>query len=168
MYILFKVKKEDFFISNDTLDIYKKMQELRIIVDTILMRFLYPIAFLIPQILKLYGAKIGKNFVMSGIVYNPELLDAGDNVIIGVNSIVTCHVSENEKKIFQKIKLGSNTTIGVNSVIMPGVFIDENSIVASGSVVTKNTHIPSNEIWGGSPAKKICSTNVDAIPAESE
>jgi len=43
--------------------------------------------------------------------------------------------------------------IGGDSIILKGVTIGENSIVAAGSVVTKN--IPDNEIWGGNPAKFI-------------
>lgn len=43
--------------------------------------------------------------------------------------------------------------IGGNTIILKGVTIGERSIVAAGSVVTKD--IPDNEIWGGNPAKFI-------------
>lgn len=43
--------------------------------------------------------------------------------------------------------------IGGFSIILKGVAIGENSIVAAGSVVSKD--IPDNEIWGGIPAKFI-------------
>jgi acetyltransferase-like isoleucine patch superfamily enzyme len=49
--------------------------------------------------------------------------------------------------------VGDGVWIGARSVILDGVNIGNNSIVAAGSVVTKN--IPDFEIWGGSPAKKI-------------
>ena len=51
------------------------------------------------------------------------------------------------------IILGSNVWIGTNSLIMKGVTIGENSIVAAQSVVTKD--VPSNVIVGGNPAKPI-------------
>lgn len=54
---------------------------------------------------------------------------------------------------FGKIKIGSNVYIGNNSLIMPGVSIGNNVIVAAGSVVTKS--IPSNSIVGGNPAQII-------------
>lgn len=44
--------------------------------------------------------------------------------------------------------------IGTAAIIMSGVTIGKGSIVAAGAVVTKD--IPSCEIWGGVPAKKIC------------
>ena len=43
--------------------------------------------------------------------------------------------------------------IGTATIIMSGITIGKGSIVAAGSVVTKD--IPACEIWGGVPAKKI-------------
>lgn len=54
---------------------------------------------------------------------------------------------------FGKIIIHDNVHIGTNSIIMPGVEIGENVIVGCGAVVTKS--IPPNEIWGGTPARKI-------------
>ncbi|WP_299435585.1 DapH/DapD/GlmU-related protein [uncultured Maribacter sp.] len=52
--------------------------------------------------------------------------------------------------------------IGYGSIIMSGVTIKKGSIIAAGSVVTKD--VESYSIYGGNPAKKICSrfeTDVD-------
>lgn len=54
---------------------------------------------------------------------------------------------------FQKIHIGNNVFIGVNSIIMPGVRIDDNVIVAAGSIVTKS--IPTGSIVAGVPAVKV-------------
>lgn len=43
--------------------------------------------------------------------------------------------------------------IGTNCIIGKGVTIGARSIIAAGSVVVKS--IPSDEIWGGNPAKFI-------------
>ena len=43
--------------------------------------------------------------------------------------------------------------IGAKSIIMPGVHIGEGAIIATGSLVTKD--VPSGEVWGGYPAKKM-------------
>ncbi len=51
------------------------------------------------------------------------------------------------------IEIGKNVWLGANVVILPGVHIGENSIIASGAVVT--TSVPENEIWGGVPARFI-------------
>lgn len=49
--------------------------------------------------------------------------------------------------------VGIDVWIGRNSTIMRGVSIGDGSIVAAGSVLTKT--VPSGEIWGGVPARKI-------------
>lgn len=58
---------------------------------------------------------------------------------------------ENKKNL--PVTISDNVFIGARSVILKGVSIGENSIIAAGSIVTKS--VPSNEIWGGNPAKKI-------------
>ncbi|MDE5796005.1 MAG: acyltransferase, partial [Muribaculaceae bacterium] len=52
-----------------------------------------------------------------------------------------------------KVTLEENCFLGCNSVICAPITIGKNSIVAAGSIVTKN--IPPNELWGGVPAKFI-------------
>lgn len=51
------------------------------------------------------------------------------------------------------IVVGCNVWLGCNVIVLKGVQIGSGSIVAAGSVVIKS--IPSNEIWGGVPAKRI-------------
>ena len=51
------------------------------------------------------------------------------------------------------IHVGDDVWIGHGCIIMGGVHINSGSIIAAGSVVNKS--IPSCEIWGGIPAKKL-------------
>ena len=55
---------------------------------------------------------------------------------------------------FGKVKIGSNVYIGTNSLIMPGVTVGDNVLIAAGSVVTNS--VPSNVVIGGNPAHIIC------------
>lgn len=59
--------------------------------------------------------------------------------------------------IFGKVKIGNWVYIGNNSLIMPGVIIEDNVLVASGSVVTKS--IPSGVVVAGNPARIICTVD---------
>jgi len=60
---------------------------------------------------------------------------------------------DNSQVAREKVHIMKNVFIGAHSTILKGVNIGENSIIGSGSVVTKS--VPSNEIWGGNPAKFI-------------
>lgn len=51
------------------------------------------------------------------------------------------------------VSIGKHVFIGAGSIILKGVSIGDGSVIAAGSVVTKS--VPSNEIWGGNPAKFI-------------
>lgn len=51
------------------------------------------------------------------------------------------------------IVIGNNVWIGMNVVVLPGVKIGDNVIIAANSVVTKE--IPSNVIAGGTPCKVL-------------
>ncbi|MBN1185175.1 MAG: acyltransferase [Bacteroidales bacterium] len=55
------------------------------------------------------------------------------------------------------IRICDYAFIGGSSIILKGVTIGKNSIVAAGSIVTKS--IPDNEIWGGNPAKYLRRNN---------
>lgn len=52
---------------------------------------------------------------------------------------------------FGSIHVGENCFLGAKSIIMPGITIGDNSIIAAGAVVTKD--VPPNEIWGGTGKK---------------
>lgn len=53
----------------------------------------------------------------------------------------------------KSISVGNNVWIGGNAVLCPGISIGDNSVVAAGSVVTKD--VPADVVVGGNPAKII-------------
>ncbi|ORJ55886.1 capsule biosynthesis protein CapG [Geothermobacter hydrogeniphilus] len=55
--------------------------------------------------------------------------------------------------IIAPIKVGNNVFIGINSIIMPGVTIGDNCVIAAGSVVARD--IPSGSVAAGVPSKTI-------------
>ena len=55
---------------------------------------------------------------------------------------------------FGKVKIGDYVYIGTNALIMPGVTIGDNSLVAAGSIVTKS--VPSGVVVVGNPARILC------------
>jgi maltose O-acetyltransferase len=53
----------------------------------------------------------------------------------------------------QPVEIQNNVFIGSKVTILKGVTVGENSVVANGSIVTKD--IPANQVWAGVPAKKM-------------
>ncbi|MGZ9723892.1 sugar O-acetyltransferase [Rhizobium miluonense] len=86
-------------------------------------------------------------------------LDIGDDVMIGpnVSIITTGHPLEPSQRraitIGKPIVIKRNVWIATGATIVGGVTVGENSVVAAGSVVTKN--VPPNSLVGGNPARVI-------------
>jgi len=157
--ILRIISEKECVFSIDTVKGATKKQVLRVFVDAIIAGLASPLISFFPCMLRLLGAKVGKDPIIKGKILNPDIIAIGDNVIIGVDALIIAHVVEGTYTSLKKIRIGNRCTIGVRSFVMPGVEIGDNSIVASGAVVVKNTKIPPNEIWGGIPAKKIGEIN---------
>lgn len=109
-----------------------------------------------------HGLNVGKNLQLEkganiDSVF-PQLITIGDNVTLAKDTYILSHDGATKKIVgytkVEKVNIGNNVFIGTKSVIMPGVEIGENSIIGALSLVNKN--IPSNEVWGGIPAKFIC------------
>lgn len=61
------------------------------------------------------------------------------------------------------VTIGRNVWLGNGAIIMRGVSIGDNSVVAAASVVTKN--VPSNVVVGGNPARVLKTVSGDPIVA---
>ncbi len=104
---------------------------------------------------------IGRNvFVNQNCTfYDLGGLDIADDVMIGPNvSIITSgHAVEPSRRraftIAKPIVIERNVWIAAGATIIGGVTVGENSVVAAGSVVTKN--VPPNALVGGNPARVI-------------
>jgi maltose O-acetyltransferase len=99
-----------------------------------------------------YGVKIGKNCLISsncGISSYNHIQD----------SLNRPGGKDEDSGVSKPVLIGDNVWIGMNACILPGVTIGDNSIVGSGSVVTKS--IPANEVWAGNPARFIKKLNLD-------
>lgn len=108
------------------------------------------------------GVEIGENNLIQKSHWGsePYLIKVGSNCQLTNCKIFTHGGGQVVRRIdptfdvFGKVVIGDFVYIGSNSIIMPGVTIGNNVLVAAGSVVTKS--IPDNVVVGGNPAKYIC------------
>lgn len=127
------------------------------------LKFIFERLFLSPKkAFVKHGGKVGNNtlFYTRDFGSEPYLIRIGNDCCItkGVRFFTHGGASVLRKEIpdfdvFGKIIVGDNVYIGANSLILPGVTIDNDVIVAAGSVVTKS--IPSGWVVAGNPATKV-------------
>ena len=107
---------------------------------------------------------IGDNVSVNrnSILHAGGQIHIGSNVLIGPGVIIYSqnHSYSDSKKLIinqgyntKKVTISDNVWIAANAIILPGVTIGKGSIVAAGSVVTKD--VPANSIVGGNPAELI-------------
>ena len=109
-----------------------------------------------------YNIEIGDNFFAN---VNLVILD-GAKVRIGNNAFIAPNVGiytaghpfdvkqRNEGLEYAfPVTIGDNVWIGAQACILPGVTIGDNTVIAGGSVVTKD--IPANVIAAGNPCRVI-------------
>ncbi|WP_236034979.1 acyltransferase [Alkalihalobacterium elongatum] len=118
------------------------------------------------------GLKIGENCsIQPGVLFDYShcwLIKIGNNVTIAPQAYILAH-DASTKRLINYTKVGSvtiedNVFIGARALIMPGVTIGKNSIVAAGSLVTKS--IPQGSVVAGNPARII--TTVEKYIEEKE
>lgn len=110
--------------------------------------------------------KIGNKVAMSNAtVVATQSVTIGNNVMIGggvtivdsdFHSMNPSHWHtklDEENMLSSAVVIKDNVFIGMDSIILKGVTVGSNVVVAAGSVVSKD--IPDNQIWGGNPARFI-------------
>ena len=131
---------------------------------------------LVKTYLKKCGNKIrvksGAEIALNAIVGNDSELgtrcmiqsnvEIGNNVIMGPDVKIYTRNHRTERldipiqkqgKHYLKTVIGDDVWIGANVIILPGVTIGSHSVIAAGSIVTKDTE--TYAIIGGNPARTI-------------
>lgn len=105
--------------------------------------------------------RVGRNVFINQncTMYDLGGIDIADDVMIGPNvSLITSgHPIEPSQRhacvIAKPIVIERNVWIAAGATIIGGVTVGENSVIAAGSVVTRD--VPSNTLAGGNPARVI-------------
>lgn len=121
-------------------------------------------SYVVPPLYVDYGrhVEIGENFFcnMDCLFLDVNKISFGNNVMIGprVSFYTAGHptsakVRNTELEFGLPIKVEDGVWIGGSAVILPGVTIKKQAIVAAGAVVTKD--VPKGAIVAGNPAKVL-------------
>lgn len=130
---------------------------------------------------RLRGVKIGKHvFLGGGNILDrvrPDLITIEDEVSLAGGVYILTHSNPTRplreilgpsSHIIKPVHIKRGAWIAINVVILPGVTIGENAIVATGSVV--NRDVPPHTIVAGNPArviKRIAAPGEEEIKSEN-
>jgi acetyltransferase-like isoleucine patch superfamily enzyme len=106
--------------------------------------------------LRLNGAKIGKRvYVNSLFVSDHNLLEFGDDVVIGSEVHLSGHTVEDGLLKTAHVRLGRDVTIGLGSIIDIGVTIGDGCQVGALSLVPKHMTLERGGVYAGIPVRRI-------------
>jgi acetyltransferase-like isoleucine patch superfamily enzyme len=105
--------------------------------------------------------RIGDNCFLNGtVIHSRSEVIIGNDCIFGPGVVILDNDSHNtsidpKRRRHGEIDespviIGNNVWVGMRSIIMKGVQVGDNSIIAAGSVLTKS--VPANSLFGGNPA----------------
>lgn len=114
----------------------------------------FTILVLRPVIAKLFGAKMGSDVAVSGVIDDPYLVSVGNGSVVGHQAQLCGSMTTKDKIFFGRVVVGERVIIGVNAVILPDVEIGDDAVIGIGSVVMPGTRIGMGEVWRGNPARK--------------
>lgn len=96
--------------------------------------------------LRVAGAKIGKEtFINTKEIYDAYLLEIGDEVLIGGEVFLNCHLFEHGHLNLDKITIGDNSTIGAKAYLTPGNRVGKNGAVGMYTYLRRNTEVRDGE-----------------------
>ena len=88
----------------------------------------------------------------------PWLIEIGEDCLISTNVVIMAHDASTALPIgytkIGRVSIGNHVFIGQGSTILCGVSIGDNAIIGARSLVNKD--VPANCVYGGNPAKFIC------------
>lgn len=141
---------------------YHSMPEVRDLFARLFGKPVDPSFWVFPPFYTDFGKNItvGKNVFINACCHFQDQggITLGDNCLVGHNVVFATlnhgfAPEERQSMLPAPIVVGRNVWIGSNSTILQGVTIGDNSIIAAGSVVTKD--VPANAIVAGVPARFI-------------
>lgn len=131
-----------------------------IVVNLPLVQLLGAIPLFSTLILRSYApsTSIGRGSTVWGRIYDPDLTEIGDQVVIGGGAALVSHSLSMRTDgglvyLSAPIRIGDRATVGGEARVGLGCVIEHDAIVEPGAVVAAMTHIPAGQVWGGNPAQ---------------
>lgn len=108
----------------------------------------------------LYYRMMGVEVGAGAQINSPSINDAymvriGERTVVGGEAAINGHLFEKDGIHLAQVEIGADCIIGAYAMINPGCVIGDGAVIASRAVLPKHTEVPSGEVWGGIPARRI-------------
>ncbi|MFI9271022.1 Pls/PosA family non-ribosomal peptide synthetase [Kitasatospora sp. NPDC052896] len=107
---------------------------------------------LLPPLLRLLGARVGRGCHLSSPPGLPGLVEIGDEVSVGYGARVQCYSVEDGWLRLAPVRLGDRSHLGTNSVVRAGSVLGRGASLGEQSLLPADQAVPDGEHWAGSPA----------------
>ncbi len=106
------------------------------------------------HILKMLGAKIGKNASISTwFLDDPDLIVVGPNSSLLKAADLQTHLFHDRLMQLAPVSVGANVTVGSGSFILPGASVGDASTIAAGSLVARGEAVAPYSKLSGNPVE---------------
>jgi hypothetical protein len=106
--------------------------------------------------LRLAGARLGRRVYVNSLALSDyNLLDFGDDVVIGADVHLSGHTVEGGIVKTGTVRLGRNVTIGVGSIVDIDVEVGSDCQIGALSLVPKHTKLEGPAVYAGIPVRRL-------------
>lgn len=106
--------------------------------------------------LRLDGARTGRGvFVNSLSLSDHNLLEFGDDVVIGADVHLSGHTVEGGRLKTAPVRLGSHVTVGLGTVVGIGVVVGDRCEIGALSLVPKHSTLEPDTVYAGVPVHPL-------------
>lgn len=102
------------------------------------------------------GMKVGRGCVLNTTnVYDHDLIELGDAVVVGGDAFLTGHVVEEGHLVRKRTRIGDRAVIGLHAVLLPGCTVGADCQVGAMALVPKDAVLEPGVAYGGVPARPL-------------
>ena len=112
--------------------------------------------------LRLNGARLGRRVYVNTLsISDHNLLEFGDNVVIGGDVHISGHIVEDGMLKTAAVRLGRGVTVGLGSVVNIGVTVGAGCQIGALSLVPKHSRLHDGGVYVGVPVRRLGPTGPD-------
>lgn len=108
-------------------------------------------------LLRMTGMKVGRDAAVGLMamfdVFYPELIELGENCIIGYNATILAHEFLKGELRTGKTIIGKDAMVGANATVLAGVEVGEGAVVSAASLVDGD--VPAGSFAKGNPMQVL-------------